>query len=68
MNKSVVARYEAGMTAMRSDKLVRLVAVLEGCGVRFVGSPSSQFIGLMVENPLATTKASEPPKGGSGGA
>ena len=50
VHRTVIGRYEAGETVMRSDTLGRLVVAFADYGIRFVGDASTPTIGLQMRN------------------
>lgn len=58
--KSSIGRYEAGLTALRSDTLGAILAVLRARGVRFVEETDEVAMGLLLMKTRSSKTIADP--------
>ena len=53
LSTSVIGRYEAGLSNMRAETFERIVVILRGRGIRFLGASATISMGLVVDKDIS---------------
>jgi predicted transcriptional regulator len=58
VNTSLIGRYEAGLTNLRSDNFNRILTALRGYGIRFIAETDDVAMGVLLLKPPSSPRKS----------